>query len=1040
VTVGGESAALRSRTRLRPTPAAWRLAWIGLGLLGAAANTGNNLIYLSFSLLAAAGLVSAALAIAQARRLRCTLRLPAAPVAGAPFVCDLELTNGGRWLAARAVEVGLVASHDLCDRVLVQQIAAGASIRLAVPARGAPRGPLRIRGVMLRSRFPLTLFELRVLHEQPVELLVLPRCDAGVDRLALGTGAEGEGASSRRLPGSEILGLRRGRDEDDARAIDWKVTARRGTLIVRETAGDGRIELSLRLETRLGGDPVAARRTFETRVSRIAGLSRLVLLGGGAVRLSIDDGSEERYVGAELPRLLRRLAALEAGDERGVPLPPPPVPARAAAEAANAEREARPDRAERVLRRSALAATAIGSSALFAFGAIGILAAAALAVGLTATAFFPGAVAARTSLAGRAWQVAALAALPLFCVDLAWLRHDLLATSSALLVFVTSMALFNARDAADDRRLLLISLVLIVLAAALTTEPAFALPLLAWLVACVRGLMAACLLPDGPRVRLDVVPAARDTRPRDSVTAAGLALATAAVGAAVFSLVPHIGTGTFRPTTLRRQAISGFSEATTLGDIGRIKLDGTKVMEVTIEGGRAAEDDLRWRGVALTRFDGRTWTRAAPAVWRVAADARGRLVPRAGDAPLAAAASRSSLVQEIRLEPLDSTAVFAAFRPRHVVSRDLRRLVEDREGNLELPAGPRRRLKYTVTSNVPAHDAETLRHASGEDPPQILARHRSLPRLDPRIPALAHEITAGAASRYDAALAIERWLAGRLRYSLVVGDVGAPDPIARFLFEGAPGHCEYFATAMVVLARSAGIPSRFVAGYLRGERSRLGRRYVVRQSDAHSWVEVFFPGIGWAAFDPTPPVGRSVSEARGLGSQASFLYSSVTRLWDDYVVGADLDDQARALLGLVDGTRTALAAAAALPRSAWLTGLAAAAALTAAVLASRAHRRRRARPPGIATEVRPPPRFYRQLLALLDGRGLQRRPEETAAELAERARHLLGPRGADRLGELTRLYYRVRFDGATTERSVHGIARALLDDVREELRAESSNP
>ena len=101
-----------------------------------------------------------------------------------------------------------------------------------------------------------------------------------------------------------------------------------------------------------------------------------------------------------------------------------------------------------------------------------------------------------------------------------------------------------------------------------------------------------------------------------------------------------------------------------------------------------------------------------------------------------------------------------------------------------------------------------------------------------------------------------RWSAtsGRsYRYSLELkGRPGSADPLAVFLFESRAGHCEYFATAMAVMLRQTGIPARLVNGFRTGEYNALGDAWVVRQYDAHSWVEAYFKPYGWIEFDPTP--------------------------------------------------------------------------------------------------------------------------------------------------------------------------------------------
>jgi hypothetical protein len=265
-----------------------------------------------------------------------------------------------------------------------------------------------------------------------------------------------------------------------------------------------------------------------------------------------------------------------------------------------------------------------------------------------------------------------------------------------------------------------------------------------------------------------------------------------------------------------------------------------------------------------------------------------------------------------------------------------------------------------------------------------------------------------------------------MRYSLTVDDEGAREPLVRFLFEGMAGHCEYFATTMVVLARSVGIPARLVLGYLSGEVG-FDERYTVRQSHAHAWAEVYFPEQGWIAFDATPSAGLAVEAPHGLWSIAAFLHSSLTRLWDDHLVGLDLDDQMRGFLALSE----ALA-----DWTGWLRRVGAAlaplGALAALVLLARLIRGRRETGRGESEREREtaPPSFYAQTLALLARHGLARRAAETPAELAARAHHVLTGRGVETLQELTHLYYRVRYDGATGEAQVARIAGALAADLR----------
>ena len=154
---------------------------------------------------------------------------------------------------------------------------------------------------------------------------------------------------------------------------------------------------------------------------------------------------------------------------------------------------------------------------------------------------------------------------------------------------------------------------------------------------------------------------------------------------------------------------------------------------------------------------------------------------------------------------------------------------------------------------MPDVDAAALRAAGADYPPQITEQYLQLPPdLPPELPAYATEITASAPrTPYDRAVAIEAALR-RLPYTL---DVPAP-PADReltswFLFDLKQGYCDYFATAMVVLARLNGIPARLAVGYTMGQFDPQRGDYRVTELNAHSWPELYFPGYGWIPFEPT---------------------------------------------------------------------------------------------------------------------------------------------------------------------------------------------
>jgi hypothetical protein len=159
---------------------------------------------------------------------------------------------------------------------------------------------------------------------------------------------------------------------------------------------------------------------------------------------------------------------------------------------------------------------------------------------------------------------------------------------------------------------------------------------------------------------------------------------------------------------------------------------------------------------------------------------------------------------------------------------------------------------YVADSLIPVVGAQQLRDAGEAYPDWVLERYLDLPDTVPdRVHALARDLTSDEPTPYDRAVAIERYVR-RFPYTL---DIPPPpfdqDVADYFLFDLQEGYCDYYATSMAVLARSAGLPARMVSGYGSGRYDEERIRYVVTEADAHSWVEIFFPEVGWVEFEPT---------------------------------------------------------------------------------------------------------------------------------------------------------------------------------------------
>lgn len=166
--------------------------------------------------------------------------------------------------------------------------------------------------------------------------------------------------------------------------------------------------------------------------------------------------------------------------------------------------------------------------------------------------------------------------------------------------------------------------------------------------------------------------------------------------------------------------------------------------------------------------------------------------------------------------------------------------------------------------------------------------------VTPAIAGLAARV-AGSGTPRERAEALERHFLQEYEYTLDFVGRGSRDPLGDFLFRFQAGHCEYFASAMVLMLRSQGIPARLATGFLGAEYNPLEGYYIVRQLNAHAWAEAYLPGEGWQIFEPTPPAGRPTGRRSWMPGFMSQAWDYLMFRWDRYVVTYGFYDQARIL-------------------------------------------------------------------------------------------------------------------------------------------------
>lgn len=362
--------------------------------------------------------------------------------------------------------------------------------------------------------------------------------------------------------------------------------------------------------------------------------------------------------------------------------------------------------------------------------------------------------------------------------------------------------------------------------------------------------------------------------------------------AALFVMFPRVGLSLLLLKHPQNRMI-GFTDSVDLGEVGVLRNNpaiALRFEDPTLPEPRPPVLTLRFRGTALDKYDGRRWERTIR-------DHH----PAAQSGDVLPIARYPDMTRDrrytIELEPIDPPVVFL---PPRTVALQLR---AQQQAILGEPVGFQRGSEGEIRySGSDAHGIRYDAYIAGDREPiiellsaQDRVRYLELPPDMPkRIRELAHEWADGQPTPYLKAKAIEERLKHEYKYDTASPSAGKPQPVDHFLFESKRGHCEFFSTAMALMLRELGIPSRNVTGFVGGTYNRFGRYYAVRHGDAHSWVEAYLddPIRGWHTFDSTPTAGaRPLQETTGAWVYVRDLVEALSQRWNRYVIGYDLTTQ-----------------------------------------------------------------------------------------------------------------------------------------------------
>ena len=445
---------------------------------------------------------------------------------------------------------------------------------------------------------------------------------------------------------------------------------------------------------------------------------------------------------------------------------------------------------------------------------------------------------------------------------------------SALLAIMASLKLLETRLRRDQFVLLFISIFL-VMSSLLREQDLWSLP---YMVVAITIIMTAWL-------RMAATP--EETAKQSFSTGGRLLLYAAPLAIAMWVFFPRLAAPFWAVPIDTSGASSGLSDTMSPGDISSLSLSNEVAFRVAFDGAIPEPRDRYWRGLVLTRFNGRSWTGREPSI---SASARAQ-ISVAGD----------PISYEVTLEPTRQQWVFALDMP---MTWSLPQTFMGPQQQLARSIPIDQRVAYKVTSYSEYRvetDLSTLFRDWYSRTPDDSNR---------RTAELAKQMRAEAGTNQAFIEAVlNKFHEEEFFYTLKPPPLGN-NPVDRFLFESRRGFCEHYASAFSVMMRSVGIPTRIVLGYHGGEINPMGGHLIVRQSDAHAWTEVWLDGVGWYRVDPTAAVAperidygasnaafEGLGEAWGLSAPSQLLHTlsltfdALDAAWNDWILGYGPDKQ-----------------------------------------------------------------------------------------------------------------------------------------------------
>jgi protein-glutamine gamma-glutamyltransferase len=326
------------------------------------------------------------------------------------------------------------------------------------------------------------------------------------------------------------------------------------------------------------------------------------------------------------------------------------------------------------------------------------------------------------------------------------------------------------------------------------------------------------------------------------------------------------------------KAKTGFTDNVRLGEVSDIQEDTSIIFRATME--KIDEMDLYWRGITLDYFDGTSWK----------ATEKEPYIESISNRP---SIKGKNVKQTIYLEPYRNSYLFGLDKPLFVAQRRIKKLTDF---TFTAPVDIERKIRYEVMSII----SDTIYEEQIDE-----NKYLQIPQhISQEITALTKTILVNKDKEKILANLFRYLHNGQYRYSLQ-GLPVTKTPLEDFLFTSKYGNCEYFASALSVMLRIAGIPSRMVGGYRGGYYNDLGKYYLVPQKNAHVWVEAFIPQRGWVRLDPTPASADTFAfpQRGSLSLRIGIFFDTINYYWNTIVINYNLEKQLSIARAVARGLR-----------------------------------------------------------------------------------------------------------------------------------------